>query len=334
MAWVATAVSAVGAVGSAVGGISGANTSKRAGKNAKKQAKLAAAAALAESQKAQALNTQYYDQNRAEQTRIYDQNRADQARINEQNMAYMAPYRQAGLAGQNQLLTLMGLQGGNAGAADYGRYAKDFQMSDFQQDPGYAFRMSEGLKAMNAAAAARGGLMSGGALKAGQQYGQDMGSQEYQNAYNRYQTNRSNQLAPLGALTSAGMNAAQNTSATNALYGGQLGDASRAYAGQLGDASRGYANTQNEISMGGQQRASGYLTGGQQAQAAGNMGAQSAMNQGFSNAGSSMQNALLMNRLFPGEGGGGNPFSNIFKKPTTGGVIGATQPGFGQSLYS
>ena len=294
-----------GALGQAIGGISGANSSKRAGKNAKKQAKIAAAAALAESQKAQALNTQYYDQNRAEQTRIYDQNRSDQARINEQNMAYMAPYRQAGLAGQNQLLTLMGLQGGNAGAADYGRYAKDFQMSDFQQDPGYAFRLAEGMKAMNATAAARGGLMSGGALKAGQQYGQDMGSQEYQNAYQRYQTNRANQLTPLGALTSGGQNAAQNTSATNALYGGQMGDASRAYAGQMGDASRAYAGSQNELGVGGQARASGYLTGGQQAAAAGNMGAQNSINQGFSNAGSSLQNALLMNRLFPSSGGGG-----------------------------
>ena len=283
MVWAATAVGAASAIGSAVGGISGANSSKRAGKNAKKQAKLAAAAALAESQKAQAVNTQYYDQNRI-----------DQARINEENKAYMAPYRQAGLAGQNQLLTLMGLQGGNAGAADFGRYAKDFQMSDFQQDPGYAFRMSEGLKAMNAAAAARGGLMSGGALKAGQQYGQDMGSQEYQNAYQRYQTNRANQLNPLGALASSGQNAAQNTSATNALYGGQMGDASRAYAG-----------SQNELGVGGQARASGYLIGGQQAQAAGNMGAQNSMNQGFSNAGSSLQNALLMNRLFPSSGGGG-----------------------------
>ena len=289
MAWVATAVG----VGTSIySGVSGAAKTKKVGKNQARKNREAAQTSLAEAQKAQALQTQQYDQNRI-----------DQARINEENKAYLAPYRDAGIAGQNQLLTLMGLQGGNAGAADYGRYAKDFQMSDFQQDPGYAFRLAEGMKAMDRTAAARGGLMSGGALKAGQQYGQDMGSQEYQNAYNRYQTNRSNQLAPLGALTSAGMNAAQNTSATNALYGGQMGDASR-----------GYANTQNEISMGGQNRASQYLTGGQEAQAAGNMGAQNSMNQGFSNAGSSMQNALLMNRLFPGSGSGGGsaPFGGGF----------------------
>jgi hypothetical protein len=276
-----------GAAGQVIGGISASNASTRAGKNARKRANEEAAKTLAETQRAQALQQQQYNQNKD-----------TQYAINQENKAYMEPYRQAGITGQNRLLTLMGLQGGNAGAADFGRYAKDFQMSDFQQDPGYAFRLAEGMKAMDRTAAARGGLMSGGALKAGQQYGQDMGSQEYQNAYQRYQTNRANQLAPLGALTSAGQNAAQNTSATNALYGGQMGDASRAYA-----------NTQNELGLGGQQRASGYLTGGQQAQAAGNMGAQNSMNQGFSNAGSSMQNALLMNRLFP---------SNSGNKPYTG----------------
>jgi hypothetical protein len=54
-----------------------------------------------------------------------------------------------------------------------------------QQDPGYAFRLSEGQKALDRSAAARGGLISGGAMKAAQRYGQEMGSQEFQNAYNR-----------------------------------------------------------------------------------------------------------------------------------------------------
>ena len=288
MAWVATAVG----VGTSIySGVSGGAKTKNVGKNQARKNREAAATSLAESKKAQALQTQQYDQNRV-----------DQARINEENKAYMAPYRAAGLAGQNQLLTLMGLQGGNTGAADFGRYAKDFQMSDFQQDPGYAFRLAEGMKAMDRTAAARGGLMSGGALKAGQQYGQDMGSQEYQNAYQRYQTNRANQLSPLGALTSAGQTAAQNTSATNALYGGQMGDASR-----------GYADTQSKLGMGGQEAYNQYNIGAGEARASGYMGAQNSMNQGFSNAGSSMQNALLMNRLFPSEGGGGSaPFGGGF----------------------
>ena len=52
-------------------------------------------------------------------------------------------------------------------------------------DPGYKFRLSEGMKALDRQAAARGGLISGNALKATQRYGQDLASQEFGNAYNR-----------------------------------------------------------------------------------------------------------------------------------------------------
>ena len=39
---------------------------------------------------------------------------------------------------------------------------------DLTQDPGYAFRMSEGMKALERSAAARGGLLSGSMLKGAQ----------------------------------------------------------------------------------------------------------------------------------------------------------------------
>ena len=52
-------------------------------------------------------------------------------------------------------------------------------------DPSYKFRFGEGMKALDRQAAARGGLISGGALKAAQRYGQDFASQEFGNAYNR-----------------------------------------------------------------------------------------------------------------------------------------------------
>jgi hypothetical protein len=61
---------------------------------------------------------------------------------------------------------------------------------NFQADPGYGFRMSEGLKALERSAAARGGLMAGGTGKALQRYGQDMASQEYGNAFQRFQQDR------------------------------------------------------------------------------------------------------------------------------------------------
>ncbi len=122
-------------------------------------------------------------------------------------------------ANQNQFLR------NQTPVADYGKYARDFSMKDFTTDPGYAFRMREGLKSLDRQAAARGGLISGGALKAAQRYGQDLGSQEYMNAFNRYQVNRSNQLTPLQSMAGMGQTTSQ-----------QLGNAGQTYAGQAGAA--------------------------------------------------------------------------------------------------
>jgi hypothetical protein len=130
----------------------------------------------------------------------------------------LEPYRQAGLTGQNRLMEMLGL-GGDTGAAGYGRYAKDFSMQDYQQDPGYAFRLSEGLKAMGHRAGARGGLISGQTMKGMEDYRQGLASQEYGNAFNRYQTNRANQLAPLGSLMSSGQAAAVGQAGQAGQYG-------------------------------------------------------------------------------------------------------------------
>ena len=128
------------------------------------------------------------------------------------------PYRQAGLTGQNRLMEMLGL-GGDTGAAGYGRYAKDFGMQDFQQDPGYAFRLSEGLKQLGSQARAQGGAGGGRTMMGIQNYAQGLASQEYGNAFNRYQTNRQNQLAPLGSLMSSGQAAAAGQAAQAGQYG-------------------------------------------------------------------------------------------------------------------
>jgi hypothetical protein len=140
----------------------------------------------------------------------------------QQQRADLQPFVSAGTGAQNRLLDLMGLSK-NTGAEGFGKYTKDFSMSDFEADPGYSFRLSEGQKGLDRQAAARGGLISGGALKAATRFGQDMGSQEYMNAYNRYQTNRANQLAPLGSLVTSGQAAATNQAGAAGNYGIQAG---------------------------------------------------------------------------------------------------------------
>jgi len=166
-----------------------------------------------------AASTQSDAANRAAdlQNAQYQQTRADQM-----------PFLQAGVTALNQLAPM---------AANY----ETFGQQQFQQDPGYAFRLSEGQKALDRSAAARGGLISGSALKAAQRYGQEMGSQEYTNAFNRYQTERQARLGPLQSLAGVGQTTASTlgqAGASNAANVGNLmtGGAAASAAGQVGAA--------------------------------------------------------------------------------------------------
>tara|TARA_R110000868_G_scaffold120523_2_gene320078 strand:- start:242 stop:1033 length:792 start_codon:yes stop_codon:yes gene_type:complete len=146
-----------------------------------------------------------------------------QQQMFQQNQQNQTPYLQAGQTGLNALIPL---------ATNY----QKFGMDQFQQDPGYAFRLSEGQKALDRQAAARGGLISGGALKAAQAYGQNMGSQEYTNAFNRYQAERQAQLGPLQSLAGIGQNAANNLGNAGQQYGQYVGNALMNQGANVGNA--------------------------------------------------------------------------------------------------
>jgi hypothetical protein len=123
----------------------------------------------------------------------------------------------------------------------------NFGMDQFQADPGYAFRLKEGQKALDRQAAARGGLISGGALKAAQRYGQEMGSQEYMNAFNRYQTERAARLNPLQSLTGMSQTTANTLSATGQNLASNVGEA---YQGAANARASGYVGGANAITGG------------------------------------------------------------------------------------
>lgn len=140
----------------------------------------------------------------------------------QQASAQQQPYSTAGVNALGQL---------SAGTQPGGDLIRPFGEADFKADPGYGFRLGEGMKALERSAAARGGLLSGSALKGITRYGQDFASNEYQNAYNRYGTNQTNQfnrlasIAGLGqtannSLANIGMQNAGNAG-TAALVGGQ-----------------------------------------------------------------------------------------------------------------
>lgn len=145
-----------------------------------------------------------------------------QKQMYEEGVARQKPFYEAGITAQNRLMDVLGLSG-NTTAQGYGSAMRPFGMSDFEADPGYNFRMSEGLKALDQQAAARGGLISGNALRGAQQYGQDLGSQEYQNAYNRYRTNRADVLTPLQSILGQGQTTASELGRTGANYATNAG---------------------------------------------------------------------------------------------------------------
>ncbi|MBP9693174.1 MAG: tail fiber domain-containing protein [Alphaproteobacteria bacterium] len=152
--------------------------------------------------------SQAADQANATQKYMYDTQRED-----------AAPWRQAG-----------GVALGQLASGDV------FGGKGFEADPGYQFRMSEGMKAINSNAAARGGVNSGATLKALARYGQDFASNEYNNAYGR-QYNRLSALAGFGQGANQQVSNA-GTNYANAVSGNQIGVGNAAASNIMGQTGR------------------------------------------------------------------------------------------------
>ena len=162
-------------------------------------------------------------QSAAVQREMRDKSIAAQREMFDIGRTDLAPYREGGVTAQNQLMQMLGI-GGDKTAQGYGRYAKDFGMSDFTTDPGYQFRLEQGMRALNASAAAKGMGMSGANIKGAIDYGQNKASDEYTNAFNRYQTNRAAQLDPLFKLYTGGQASAAGSAAQAGALGANLGN--------------------------------------------------------------------------------------------------------------
>ena len=226
-----------------------------------------------------------------------------QKQLADEQVLRNAPTVQAGDTARNRMLDLIGLSG-RTGAAGYGSANQPFSMAgfdpnslmrnfgaaDFQTDPGYNFRLSEGLKAIDRQAAARGGLISGAGLKAAGRFGGDLASQEYGNAFNRFQTNRASQAGlytdalnrertrqmdeygRLSDFTTRGANAAAGTGSSQAAYG---------------------TNAANLMSQGAQAMGQGVIGAGQST-AAGQIGAGNTFNNAIQAALQGYQNNQMM----------------------------------------
>lgn len=135
----------------------------------------------------------------------------------------LAPYRDAGSKALGYYQDFLGANGADASAS-----ARNM----FQTSPGYQFAQDEGIRATEGGAAARGGLLSGGTLKALQERGQGLANQEYGSYLDRF----------LG-LANMGQNSAAQTgqfsAGSAARQGGYITDAGAAEAGGYLSAAQG-----------------------------------------------------------------------------------------------
>jgi hypothetical protein len=139
-------------------------------------------------------------------------NRAEGATTGAYNEAkgYQQPYYDVGTQGMRSLASMV-----NQGAFDVNPYQYQMQQApneqfNFQADPGYAWRMQQGTNAINSNAAAAGNQLSGATLKALAKYGQNMASQEYGNAFDRFNQNRNFAQGQYQFGTTTGMQNALN----------------------------------------------------------------------------------------------------------------------------
>ena len=131
---------------------------------------------------------------------IFDTQREDQA-----------PWR---AAGQSALQNLMGL-------LDSGQITSKFA-GNVLDEPGYQFTRDEGMRAIDNSASARGGI-GGAALKAGTRFAQDNANRFYNDAFNRFQTERTNTLNPLFQMAGFGTLANQQAATAGQNYANQVG---------------------------------------------------------------------------------------------------------------
>lgn len=219
---------------------------------------------------------------------IMDANTRGQAAI-QGALGGLNPYTEAG---ENALSRLV------AGLGQGGEFSQGFNFdgSSFMNDPGVAFRLEQGRRAREASAAAGRGGAGGMLLRELEQFGQNVASEEYGNAFNRalrsFTTNREATMSPLLELIGRGQNAVNSRIAGTQAGAGLDVNANVAGSGSLLDMARlaggfrvGGADSAARLRTGAAGQAGDYLTGAGDSRAAGTIGGNNAFQGALTNLG-------------------------------------------------
>lgn len=199
-----------------------------------------------------------------------------------------SPYVEGGGRAQNQVYSLLGLNGGNAQSGAF---------DQFRADPGYQFNLSQGVNAIDRSAASRGMLNSGAQLKALDRFGQGVADQSYGNYLQRLLGLGSQGLGATGAQANLLTQGSQGNLGAQ-LNAGQMqyGGAGTIGQGQIAGANAEAAGSQNLLNAG--LKLGGMALGGLGGMAGGGLGSSF----GTTGTGASSLGSLLSSS-------GSNPFN-------------------------
>ena len=148
-----------------------------------------------------------------------------QERMYDESVDRSQPFYELGTSGVD---ALSGLVSGGDLQSRYG-------MEQFQEDPGYQFRLQEGQKALDRAMAAQGKTLDAEYAKRLGEYNQGMASQEYGNAFDRYRAEDTDMYNRLFNLANIGTGQAAQMQQAGQTMAGNVGNALSAF-GQVEDA--------------------------------------------------------------------------------------------------
>jgi hypothetical protein len=151
-----------------------------------------------------------------------DKNNALATKWHDESAATMQPTVDRGNSAGAAYNALLGLGGDTAGAG------QAFQ--NYEGSTGHDFRLKTGMAALDASAAARGGLLSGSALKDALQYGQDLGTQDFGQYLGNLDSQQRLGVSDQSALAGVNQNLVNGVTANNNTAASAAEEAARAKA--------------------------------------------------------------------------------------------------------
>lgn len=145
--------------------------------------------------------------------------------------SYLSPFTNAGTNALTQYTNIMGLNGSDAATS---------AMGSFTASPGYSYNVSEGLKAVDQGAAAKGLLRSGATLKAEETLGANLANQDFSNYLSRLSGLTSTGLTAASGQANVATGAASNTASVEGSLGKSTAAAVNTGTNSLTDALSGY----------------------------------------------------------------------------------------------